>query len=124
MRLGTFSALIFIVLSFGVLFGSVEDHPVLNESVQNSMESTMAATKVVQEGDWGSFITVLQAPFSYFDSMVNIAWEAFNNPIFSVGSDDDGTGWAFVPYFVISPLVMVFFFGLIILLIGMLQKQI
>jgi hypothetical protein len=82
------------------------------------MESMMTATKVVQEGDFGidSFVTMVGAGFTYFDSMVDIAWSAFNNPLFTTG------GWAIVPYFTISPFMMVLFFGLIILLIGILSK--
>lgn len=118
MRLGMIAAIVFIVLGLGLLYGSVTNEPLINTDVEEAMESSMSATKVVQEGDWGNFLTLLAAPFAYFDSLVSIAWTAFNNPLFTTG------GWTIVPYFSISPIMMVFFFGLIILLIGIIQKQI
>ncbi len=118
MRLGTIAALIFIVMCLGLLYGSVTNQSLVDTEVEQSMERMMSATKVVEEGDWGNFLTLLAAPFYYFDSMVSLAWKAFNNPLFTTG------GWAIVPYFTVSPFVIVLFFGLIILLIGVIQKQV
>ena len=120
MRLGVIAALIFIVLSLGIFYGAVTNQSLVDEDLERSMESMMTATKVVQEGDFGvdNFLTLLSAPFIYFDSLVSIAWNAFDNPLFTTG------GWTIVPYFSISPFMMVLFFGLIILLIGVIQKQV
>lgn len=120
MRLGMIAALIFIVLATGVLYSSVTNQSVIAASVEQSTETMISATKVVQEGDFGpdNFLTLLAAPFAYFDSLVDIAWSAFNNPLFTAE-----TGWAIVPYFTITPFEMVLFLGLILLLIGIAQKQ-
>lgn len=118
MRLGVVAALIFMVLGLGVLYGSVTNEPLIDSEVEESMETMMSASKVVEEGDWGNWLTLVAAPFTYFDSLVSMAWKAFDNPLFTTG------GWAIVPYFTISPFVIVLFFGLIILLIGIMQKQV
>jgi len=117
MRSGVIAAMVFIVLSLGLFYGAVTNQSGIDPSVEESMETMMTATKVVQEGDWGNFLTLVSAPFMFFDSIVNIAWTAFNNPLFTTG------GWTIVPYFTVSPLAIVLFLGLIILLIGILQKQ-
>lgn len=108
----------FVVLSLGLLFGSVTNEPLVDTETEENLESMMSATKVVQEGDWGNWLTLVAAPFTYFDAVVGMAWKAFNNPLFTAG------GWAIVPYFTVTPLVIVLFFGLIVLLIGILQKNV
>ncbi|KKM76562.1 hypothetical protein LCGC14_1378910 [marine sediment metagenome] len=117
MRLGVIAAVVFMVLSFGLLYGSVENRSLIDEDVQESLNTMQSATKVIEEGDWGNYITLLAAPFVYFDSIVTIAWKAFNNPLWDTGN------WILVPYFTTSPLIIVLFFGLIILLVGILRKS-
>ncbi len=132
MRLGIIAAIVFITLSLGVLYGTVSNQNMLlvasgvgteGTLIDEDLEAMMDATKVIQEGDWGNYITLLAAPFVYFDSVVSIAWKAFAYSPFT--SDiAEGTGWAMVPYFTVTPLVIVLFFGLIILLIGTFWKTI
>ena len=124
MRLGMIAALIFIVLSFGVLFSVVTNESLINTEVEKAMKTMQSATKVIQEGELGpdQFLTLLAAPFLYFDSLITIAWAAFNNPVYT--GDIGSPGWTIVPYFTVSPFMMVLFLGFIILLIGVIQKQV
>ena len=119
MRLGVIAAIVFIVLGFGMLFGGIENKPLIDSVTQDRLDTMMSANKVVQEGNFGvdSFVTLVSAPFTYFDSLVGIAWSAFDNPLFAAGG-----GWAIIPYFTITPIQIVLFFGLLILLIGILSK--
>lgn len=120
MRLGVIAAIVFMVLSFGLLFGSIENRPLIDPAVQENMETMMTVNKVTQQGSFGvgSVVTLVSAVGGYFDSLVQIAWTAFNNPLVQAGGY-----WAIIPYFGISPLMIVLFFGLIILLIGILSKS-
>jgi len=119
MRLGVIAALVFIVLGFGLMFGSMGNRPLIDSSVQDSMNTMMNANKVLQQGSFGvdSAITLMSAPIDYFDAVVGMAWTAFNNPLFEAGGY-----WALIPYFGVAPLEIVLFFGLIILLIGIFSK--
>ena len=121
MRLGVIAAMVFMVLCFGLLFGSIENRPLIDPTVQENMEIMMSVNKVTQQGSFGvgSVVTLVSAVGGYFDSLVQMAWAAFDNPLVQAGGY-----WAIIPYFGISPLMIVLFFGLIILLIGILSKAI
>lgn len=115
MRLGMLAALIFIVLALGFWFSSATNNSGISPNIQADMNTMMSATKVTQQSSWSNFITMVAAPFKYFDSIVDIAWSAFNTPIFNTGE------WSIVPFFAISPFEIVLFFGLIILLLYLLR---
>ena len=117
MRLGTIAALVFIVLGLGLLYGSVTNEPLIDAKVEKSLESMMVYDQVSEEGAWGNILKLPSMAATYFTSFITIAWHAFDNPLFTTGS------WALVPYFTISPFVIVLFFGLIVLFVGILQKQ-
>lgn len=119
MRLGVIACLVFIALGFGLLFGAMENRPLIDEDVETSMETMMSASQIIEEGDWGNTLTLLAAPLDFFGSLIGVVWSAFNNPLFYAGG-----WWAIVPYFALSPLVIVCITGLIILLIGILSKSI
>lgn len=129
MRLGVIAAVVFIVLCFSILYGTIDNESLMareggaDTTVQEDLNAMMDATKVVQESDWGNYMTLLAAPFVYFDSLVSMAWKSFaSNPFASEVTV--GTPWTLIPYFTVSPLIVVLFFGLIILLIGILQKSV
>lgn len=120
MRLGVVAALIFMVLGLGLLYGSYEGSSMIDSDMQHDLNNMQSAAKVVEEGDLGAgdYLTLLAAPFTYFDSFVSMAWRAYNNPLWDSGA------WTLVPYFTISPFIITLFFGLIILLIGILNKTV
>ena len=117
MRLGLIAAVVFIVLSMGLLIGAAENEPLIDAEMQEAMETMMGPTKVTEESAWGNFITLVSAPFRYFDSLMHIAHKAFNTSIWDTGQ------WALVPYFLLSPIIIVLVLGLIMLLIGILRKS-
>ena len=119
MRLGVVAAIVFIVLGFGILFGSMENRPLIDSTTQARLDVLMNAEKVSQEGGFGvdSIVTLVKAPFLYFDAMIGTARAAFDNPLFTAGG-----GWSIIPYFTVSPIMIVLIFGLVILLLGVLSK--
>ena len=121
MRLGMIAALIFIVLSLGIFYSAYTGDSSVDANTETALEELQAARLVAQEGDFGagSYVTVVAAQLGYFSALIEgLAYQAYNNPIWDSG------GWTIVPYFTISPFVAVIVFGLIILLIGLIQKQI
>jgi len=118
MRLGLVAAVVFMVLGMGLLYGAAENRPLIDSDVEQSMEVMQSATKVTQESGWGGFITLLAAPFRYFDSIVTMAWKTFDNSLWDSGQ------WVLVPYIFVSPVIIVLFLGFIMLLIGIFQKNV
>lgn len=118
MRIGVIAGIVILALGLGLLYGAWTGAPLIDSDVEESMETLQSATEVTEEGDWGNYISLLAAPFEYMGSIVSMAWKGFTSPIWNSG------GWALVPYFTISPFIVVLIFGMILLFIGVLQKQV
>jgi len=121
MRIGVIAAIVFMLLSCGILYGSVTNEALVNSRTESAMEQMMSAKDISQEGDFGAgnYVKLVGATFSYFDAMVeDTAYQLFNNPLWTEG------GWTIVPYYTFSPIVIVFIFGMILLFAAIIQKQI
>ncbi len=121
MRLGVIAALVFIVLSLGIWYSAVTNVALIDADTEAAMEQMSSAYVIAQEGEFGAgnFITMVGSTFGYFGALIeDLTYQMFNNPLWVSG------GWTLVPYFTLSPFVIVLIFGLILLMLGMLQKQV
>lgn len=121
MRLGVIAAIVFMLLATGLLYSSVTDESLVTSRTEAAMEEMMAAKDISEEGDFGvgNYLKLVGSTFDYFGAMIeDTVYQLFNNPLWVAD------GWTLVPYYTFSPIVIVFILGLIILLIGILQKSV
>jgi hypothetical protein len=118
MRSGWIAGIIFLVVSMALISGSITNESLIDTELENNLESVETAVKSVEDIGWDTPFTAVRAAFDYFDSLISIVWGAFNTPLWDAG------GWAFIPYFTVTPIVAVIVFGLIITMIAIIQKQI
>jgi len=126
MKLGIIAAVLFIVVGWALLLGTVEgtltgDGPgeaLITEEMETHMERLNTLQASIEDVGIDSVIEIPMAVAGYFSSLVGLGWQMFNTPIWNEGY------WILLKYLIVVPFFAVVVLGLVIVFAGILRRAI